>query len=221
MQVAQHILQRLETVDKVRRARDDLHHRLEQIPQSLRGDPGLVALANIAFGAHVTEVALEFACRRAHARRERFGEHRDRRGAAVLPQPYALAVGLERSREPGLEPREAPVDVLFQNPIRVRLFALHLRDEPIEAGPLPPAERATLVGEPGQVHLEIATGSGIVRQVAKATSQLLPEIVAQVRSKRTLPAAEAPEGDAEVVQRFIIGLIRKARMGRCRVGQVT
>jgi hypothetical protein len=57
-------------------------------------------------------------------------------------------------------------------------------------------------------------------QVAKATSELFPEIVAQVRSKRTLPAAEPPEGDAEVVKRLIVGLARQAGMGRVRVGQL-
>jgi hypothetical protein len=179
-----------------------------------------VSFSNITFGAHVTEVALEIARLRANARRERFGEHRNRRGAAVLPQPYALAVRLERAREPGLEAREAPVDVFFPNSIRVRLSVLHVGHEPIEAGPLPPAERATLVGEPGQVHLEIATVSRIVGQVAKAAPQLLTEIVAQVRSKRTLPAPEPPEGDAEVVKRLIVGLARQAGMRRVRVGQL-
>jgi hypothetical protein len=220
VQVAQHVLQRLETVDNVSGAGNDLRHRLEQVPQSLRGDARLVSFSHITFAAHVTEVALELACLRAHARRERFAEHRNRCRAAVLPQPYALAIRLERPREPALEPREAPVDVLFQRAIRVRLFVLHLRDEPIQSGPLPPAERATLVSKPGQVHLEIATISGIVGQVAKAATELLTEIVAQVRSKRTLPAAEPPEGDAEVVKRLIVGLARKAGMGRVRVGQV-
>ena len=57
--------------------------------------------------------------------------------------------------------------------------------------------------------------------VAKATPQLLPEIVAEVRSKRTLPAAEAPKGHAEIVQRLIVRLAGKAGMGRGCVGQVT
>jgi len=59
-----------------------------------------------------------------------------------------------------------------------------------------------------------------MRQIAKATPQLLPDISAKVWAKRTLPAAEAPQGDAEVVQRLLVGLVRQARVSRGRVGEV-
>jgi hypothetical protein len=95
-----------------------------------------------------------------------------------------------------------------------------VREQPGEARSLSPAEAPALLAKPGEVHLEVTARARITREVAKPAPQPLRHIIANVRPKRTLPAAQPAKRYPEVVQRLVVGFLDEALVCRRRVGQV-
>jgi hypothetical protein len=90
----------------------------------------------------------------------------------------------------------------------------------LHARALSAAKRSALGREPGEVDFEIATRSGVTRQLSQSAPELFRDVATKVRTKRALPRAQPAKRDAKIVKRLGVALLDEALVRRRRVGEV-
>jgi hypothetical protein len=220
VQIAEDVLERLEARHELVGAGNETPDGLEQVTQPLGRDASLVALVLVGHRACVLEVREQDRSRITHARREGLREGRRRRRVTVLPDVQRLPIRRQRTLEPRSKPLEATVDVALEHRVRILLPCVEVREQPGEARPLSPAEAPALLAKPGEVHLEVTARTRVAREIAKPAPKPLRHVIANVRPKRALPAAQTAKRYPEIVQRLVVGVLGEAFACRRRVGQV-
>ena len=131
-----------------------------------------------------------------------------------------FAVGCERLAQSILETREPAVDIAREHFIRIFLLLRQRGHEPRESRTLAAADAATLLAQPGQVHLEIAARPRIAGQIAEPSPQLCRDVLLHVWPECPLPAPKPPQCDAEIVECLGVGRVGQPVAGARRVGEM-
>ena len=172
MEVAEHILEILETLDGVIRPGNEPSHGLEQVAQTLGRDAGLVAFVLIRRRLDVLELREQQRRRVTYPRCQRFGERRRRRCPTVVAHSKRLAIRRKRALESSVKLREPAVDVILEDGVGFCLTLRERRHEPGQSRSLSSSDRAALLPEPREMHFEVSARSRVAREVPEPAPQL-------------------------------------------------